>query len=104
MQKVPHAMKSSEQFPMEGNVHVDEFVIAKKEEGKPGRSSETEKKKVVCAIEMSEQSKIKRFYATPIENYSSDELSVLFNRHISVNAQITTDQWTGYNRATAFKD
>lgn len=100
MQKVRHAMKSSEQFPMEGNVHVDEFVIGKKEEGKRGRSSETEKKKVVCAIEMSDQSKIKRFYAAPIENYSSDELSVLFDKHISVDAQVTTDQWTGYKAIT----
>ena len=34
MHKVREAMKSSEQHPMQGTVHVDEFVIGGKENGK----------------------------------------------------------------------
>ena len=38
MHKVREAMKSSEGHPMDGNVHVDEFVVGGKEKGKVGRS------------------------------------------------------------------
>ncbi|MDA3879753.1 MAG: IS1595 family transposase, partial [Prolixibacteraceae bacterium] len=49
MHKVREAMKSSENHPMNGTVHVDEFVIGGKEEGKVGRSYDSNKKKMVCA-------------------------------------------------------
>ena len=96
MQKVRKAMKSSENFPMEGNVHVDEFVIGQKEEGKPGRSRDTKKKKVVCAVEFTNDHKVKRFYAKPIADYSSDEVRMLFDKHIDKKAMVTTDKWTAY--------
>lgn len=51
MHKVREAMKSSETMPMDGNVHVDEFVIGGKEKGKVGRSYDSNKKKIVCAVE-----------------------------------------------------
>jgi len=38
MHKVREAMKSSENNPMDGIVHIDEFVIGGKEEDRPGRS------------------------------------------------------------------
>jgi len=44
MHKVRQAMQSSEQFPLEGKVEVDEFVIGSKEQGKPGRSGGSKKK------------------------------------------------------------
>lgn len=51
MHKVREAMKSSETMPMDGNVHVDEFVIGGKEKGKVGSSYDSNKKKIVCAVE-----------------------------------------------------
>ena len=36
--KLQQSMKSSEQFPLTNEVHIDEFVLGQKEEGKPGRS------------------------------------------------------------------
>ena len=96
MQKVRCAMGSSRQFPLEGKVEVDEFVIGSKEKGKQGRSRNSKKKKVVCAVELTQQNKIKRFYALPIADYSADELSVLFDHHISDDAQVTTDKWSAY--------
>jgi len=47
MHKVREAMKSSEEHPMDGEVHVDEFVVGGREEGRPGRSYDTRKKKAV---------------------------------------------------------
>jgi transposase-like protein len=96
MHKVREAMKSSEQHPMNGKVHVDEFVIGGKEKGKVGRSYESNKKKVVCAVELTDEGKVKRMYSMRIENYSSKELKKLFVKHISKEAKITTDSWKGY--------
>ncbi len=47
MHKVREAMKSSGTHPIEGDVHIDEFVIGGKEEGKVGRSYDSKKKKIV---------------------------------------------------------
>lgn len=44
MMKVREAMAPSGSNPMDGNVHVDEFVISGKEEGKTGRSYEAKKR------------------------------------------------------------
>jgi transposase-like protein len=96
MHKVREAMKSSGQHPMNGNVHVDEFVIGGKEKGKVGRSYQSNKKKIVCAIELTDEGKVKRMYSMRIDNYSSKELKKLFVKHISKEAEITTDSWKGY--------
>jgi len=52
-------MKSSCNNPMDGNVHVDEFVVEGKEEGAEGRSYHSKKKKVVCAVELTDNGKVK---------------------------------------------
>ncbi|ALO13894.1 Transposase [Salinivirga cyanobacteriivorans] len=96
MHKVREAMKSSGNNPMSGNVHIDEFVIGGKEEGKVGRSYHIKKKKVICAVELTDDGKVKRMYSMKIDNYSSKELEKMFDAHISQQAKVTTDQWKGY--------
>lgn len=96
MHKVREAMKSSGKYPIKGKVHVDEFVIGGKEEGKVGRSYDSKKKKVVCAVELTDEGKVKRMYALGIDSYSSKELKKLFEKHISGEAEVTTDLWKGY--------
>ncbi|MDY0078323.1 MAG: IS1595 family transposase [Bacteroidales bacterium] len=96
MHKVRHSMKSSENYPMEGIVHVDEFVIGGKEDGKVGRSYDSKKKKMVCAVELTEEGKVKRMYSMNIDNYSSKELEKFFEKHISTEANVVTDKWKGY--------
>jgi transposase-like protein len=96
MHKVREAMSSSGNHPMDGNVHIDEFVVGGKEEGKVGRSYNSKKKKVVCSLELTQDGKVKRMYAMKIENYSSTELKKMFDAHISTNATVTTDLWKGY--------
>ena len=61
MQKVSETMKSSEDFPMKGIVNVDEYVGGGYQEGKPGRSYSSSKKKAVCALELTDKGKVKRF-------------------------------------------
>jgi hypothetical protein len=60
MQKVRKSMESSKQFPMDGIVNIDEFVVGGKEDGKQGRSYDTKKVKAVIAVELTEKRKIKR--------------------------------------------
>ena len=96
MQKVREAMKSSELHKLNDRVQVDEFTIGGKEEGKQGRSYDTKKKKVLCAMELTDRGKVKRFYAIKIPNFSSKSLRTIFDKHISKTAQVTTDEWKGY--------
>ena len=96
MQKVREAMKSSESHKMNDRVQVDEFTIGGKEEGKQGRSYDTKKKKVLCAMELTDRGKGKRFYALKIPDYSSKSLRTIFDKHIDKTAYITTDEWKGY--------
>jgi transposase-like protein len=67
------------------------------EEGKPGRSYDSKKKKVVCAVELTEEGKVRRFYAFKIDDYSSKSLRKMFEKHIDKQAMVTTDKWKGYN-------
>lgn len=97
MHKVREAMKSSENHPMNSIVHVDEFVIGGHEQSKPGRSYDSKKKKSVCAVELTEDGKVKRFYTIKIEDYSAKSLRRIFEKHIGKEAIITTDKWKGYN-------
>ena len=100
MHKVREAMKSSGNYPIEGIVHIDEFVIGGKEKGKVGRSYNSKKKKIVTAVELTDTGKVKRMYALKIENYSAKELETIFDKHIDKhidkNAKVTTDKWKGY--------
>jgi len=96
MHKVREAMQSSESHPMNGTVHVDEFVVGGKEKGKVGRSYDTKKKKIVCAVELTDDGKVKRMYALKIDSFSSKELKPIFEKHISNTANVVTDLWKGY--------
>ena len=94
--KVQEAMVSSEQFPLENEVHVDEFEIGTPQKGEQGRSKSDNKIRIVIALEYRD-GKPGRGYAKVIEDYSAKSLKPIFDVHISKNTKITTDGWTGYS-------
>lgn len=96
MHKVRESMKSSEKNLMDGDVHVDEFVLGGKEEGKVGRSYDSKKKKAVTAIQLTKEGKIRRMYVMAINDFSAKSLTHIFEKHIDKKAKITTDLWRGY--------
>lgn len=96
MHRVRNAMQSSKKYPIVGDVQVDEFVFGSKETLKQGRSKDSKKKKIVGAVEISKDGKVKRAYFKRIDDYSSGSLSQIFIDHISSHANILTDKWTGY--------
>ncbi len=71
MHKIREAMQSSGNHPMDGDVHIYEFVVGGKEQGKVDRSYNSKKKKIVCAVQLTDEGKVKRMYAMKIDNYSS---------------------------------
>jgi len=96
MHKVREAMESSGNHPMDGNAHVDEFVLGGREKGQVGRSYNAKKKKAVTAVELTDDGKVKRMYAMRIKDFSARSLQYMFVDHISRDAKITTDKWRGY--------
>jgi transposase-like protein len=98
--KVRNSMKSSELYPMTGTVIVDEFVFGGKENLKQGRSTDSKKKKIVAAVELSDTGGIKRVYFETIKDYSSQSLESIFEKHISTQAKVQTDKWSGYKPLT----
>jgi hypothetical protein len=98
MQKVKLGMKSSFQNSMTGAVQVDEIIIGGKETGKQGRSYDSKKAKVVCAVELTKNGKLKRAYAKIIDNYKAEAIKPLFDEHIDKTANIKTDKWTAIQK------
>ena len=94
-QKVQLAMKSGEQYPLENEVHVDEFEIGTPQSGEQGRSRSDKKVRVVIAFEHRD-GKSGRGYAKVIEDYSAASLQPIFDAHIKGDAQILADGWSGY--------
>lgn len=96
MSKVRKAMASSQTLPMEGDVEVDEFVVGQAEESKRGRTRDSKKKKAALAIEFTPKRGVKRVYIEQIEDYSTQSLRKIFDKHISKEAFVRTDGWTAY--------
>ena len=92
--KVMEAMKSSEQFHLQGKVEVDEFFVGGPQEGTRGRSG-GKKRQVILAIQVDKQG-INRSYAQVIPSAASIELEAFFDKHIDKQATIQTDGWTEY--------
>jgi len=93
--KIQQAMQSSQKYPLEGEIHVDEFFIGGPEEQKPGRSK-GDKRLVVVALEKIGDG-VGRAYAEIIENASAENFQPFFNKYISKNAKVITDGWNGYS-------
>jgi hypothetical protein len=96
MLKVREAMSPSGNSPMDGTVHVDEFVLGVREQGKVGRSYDSKKKKAVTAVQLTDDGKARRMYVMCIKDFSARSLQYIFVNNISREAQVVTDKWKGY--------
>lgn len=92
--KIQQAMQSSKKNVLTGEVQVDEFFIGGPEEQKRGRSK-GKKRLVVVALEKVNEG-VGRAYAQVIEHSSAKEFAPFFNDYISKDANVVTDEWTGY--------
>ena len=94
MQKIRKAMESSQQYPLDGTVEVDEFVVGGPEKGAQGRSH-GRKKLAVMAVKYDSYG-IHQCYSRVIENYGTEELKPFFEDYIDYSARIRTDKWRSY--------
>jgi len=94
-QKVMHAMKTSGNFLLDGNVEVDETIVGQQEEGVVGRKN-NKKKLVVFAIEKKGKG-VSRMYGRVISKADSASLGSFMKDTIDKQSNIRTDGWTGYN-------
>ena len=92
--KVMKAMKSSKDYPMSGNVEVDETVFGGQESGAIGRKNKN-KKLVVVGIEKKRKG-VSRLYARVINKANATNLGDFMKDHIAKKAYIKTDKWAGY--------
>jgi len=93
--KLQQAMQSSGSYPLNGEVHVDEFFVGGKEEGgKRGRGKE-KKRLVIIALEIV-KGEFGRAYAAIIKDGSSASFKSFFEKHIGKDADVVTDEWAGY--------
>jgi len=100
--KIQRYLKSSKENPLTGVVHVDEFEIGTPEKGKQGRSKTDKKVRLVIATEIRKSKKRPRHstignaYVKIISDFSTESLKSIFEDHISTEADILTDGWSGY--------
>jgi transposase-like protein len=93
--KIQQAMKSSGKHPLTGEVHVDEFYVGGEEEGIIGRNTKGKKKLVIVALEIVKGG-VGRAYAQVIDDASATSFRPFFEKYISKDATIVTDEWNGY--------
>ncbi len=93
-QKVMKSMESSKKFPMTMQVEVDETYVGGKDETAIGRN-EGKKKIVVVAIEKQGKG-VSRMYGRVIEKADKKNLHSFMKDHISQEAKVRTDKWSGY--------
>jgi hypothetical protein len=80
--KIREAIQSEENYPIQREVHVDEFVVRVQGAGHAERGYGGKKKKVVCAVELTETGKVKGFYALKIKDISAKSLRPIFDNHL----------------------
>lgn len=92
--KVMKSMKSSGNHLITGTAEVDEAVFGGQEEGVRGRKNGS-KKLVVIGIQKKKKG-VSRLYARVIPNADAASLGDFMKHHIATDAEVTTDQWSGY--------
>jgi hypothetical protein len=92
--KVMKAMRSSKAFTMTQKVEVDETCVGGQDDTAVGRN-EVKKRILALAIEKNGKG-VSRMYGQVIPNASRKNLKQFMESHISSQAEVITDKWTGY--------
>ncbi len=93
--KVQQAMASSKHFPLNGEVHIDEFYIIAPEEDTPGRMH-GKKRLVVIALAIIDGKHLGRAYAKMIEEATTNDILSFMQHYVDVKARVISDKWASY--------
>ena len=94
--KLQQAIQSSGDFPMTGEVHIDEYVTGGSEPAKPGRS-DGKKKKALIMVEVRNNNKTGRVYCQQINNKNKTLYPIIDAKVIS-DAEVVTDEYPSYDK------
>ncbi|MBP6185237.1 MAG: IS1595 family transposase [Saprospiraceae bacterium] len=89
--KVLQAMASSDLFPLQGQVEMDEYIAG--HEGKGSGDKKKRKKLVIIALEKAGRG-VSRIYASQISRSDKKNIQSFIARKIDAQAQIKTDAWS----------
>lgn len=93
--EIQQAMKSFGNHPLTGTVYVDEFYVGGEEEVF-GRSLNTKKKLAIVALEVLDNGGVGRAYGQFIDDASAASFRPFFDKYVSREAKVVTDEWNGY--------
>jgi hypothetical protein len=99
-QKVMKAMESSGDFPLLGQVEVDESYVGGQDDKALGRN-EGKKKIMVVGIEKKKNG-VSRWYGRVIETASKVNLVGFMLDHVGKDANVKTDFWSGYKGVESY--
>lgn len=95
--KIQQAMASSGKNLLQGEVHIDEFVIGGPERTKRGRSY-GKKKMSLIMVEVIDRKKTGRIYCKKIENYKKESIYPIIEQTVEKGAKVITDQFPTYDK------
>jgi transposase-like protein len=95
--KVQETLKSIWDYPLTGDVEVDEFAVDGPTEGSQCRAK-SDKKIIAIAVERLDEKSVGRAYGMVIDYYSSKEIGRIFHKHIDKNATVVADGWKAYDK------
>ena len=93
-QKAMKAMESSQNFPLVGQVEVDESYVGDQDDKALGRN-DWKKKIMVVGTEKLEKG-VSRWYGRVVETASKGNLGAFMLDHVDKDAKVKTDFWSGY--------
>jgi hypothetical protein len=98
--KIQEAMRNDSPNLLKGVVEVDECLIGGPEKNKQGRSSDSNKHKVLVMVEHVKNKKgeitMGKAYAALIDGYAAEDLLIPMQKHISTEAYVSADKWRAY--------
>ena len=95
--KIQHAMASSGNNQLTGEVHVDEFVTGGPERNKRGRSY-GKKKMSLIMVEIIDGKKTGRIYCKKIDNYKKESIYPIIEQTVKKDARVITDEFPTYDK------
>jgi hypothetical protein len=76
-------------------IHLDEFEFGTPQKGEKG-CSQSEKSRVVIAVEIIDNGKVGNAYVQVIKDFSTKSLKKIFDDHVDIEPEIVANTWKSY--------
>jgi hypothetical protein len=97
LHKIRACFDESQDFPLRGEVEVDETLVGACMKGDPPGKDPGHKSIVVAAVEVRERS-LGSLRMRHVPDYTSDSLAGFVHRNVAKGSHVHTDGWAAYHR------